>query len=103
MARGLYDSSFVEFNEEFFYKESLEKEGLGYSGAAHMIVAAFQTGPLKLEHLAMKAVLRHQIPLDDVPAEVRVKAVLDLENYVFLNLGRFAHIYIEFYSFGNFS
>ena len=76
--QGLYDLSFVEFNDSLFDKEYLEKEGLGYSEVAHMIVLAFQTGPLKLEHLAMKKVLEYQIPLDEVPKELKVKDVVGI-------------------------
>jgi len=74
-ARTLYDSNTVMYNEEFLDKDFLEEEGLRYSDAAHVIVAVFQSGPLKLEHLAMKTVLEHKIPLEDVPKELKVKAV----------------------------
>jgi len=49
-----------------------------YFEAAHRIVAVFQTGPLKLEHLALKKVLEYQIPLDEVPKEVKVKAAVGM-------------------------
>merc|ERR1719186_480779 len=61
-----------------FDKDSLEENGLGYGDAAHVIVALYQTGPLKLEHLAMKKVLEYQIPLDEVPKEVKVKAAVGM-------------------------
>jgi len=65
----LYDMDSLDF---------LEEEGFGYSDAAHRIVAACQTGPLKLEHLAMKKVLEYQIPLDEVPKEVKVRVAVGM-------------------------
>jgi len=61
-----------------FDKDFLEETGLGYSDAAHVIVSLHQTGPLKLEHLAMKKVLEYQIPLDEVPNEVKIKAAVGM-------------------------
>ena len=66
---NLYDLDSLDF---------LEEEGFGYSDAAHRIVAACQTGPLKLEHLAMKKVLEYQIPLDEVPKEVKVRVAVGM-------------------------
>jgi len=61
-----------------FDKDFLEENGLGYSDAAHVIVALYQTGPMKLQHLAMKKVLEFQIPLDEVPKEVKTKAAVGM-------------------------
>ena len=59
-------------------KEYLEDEDLSYSDAAHVIVAVFQSSPLKLEHLAMKQVLEHELPLDDLPEELQDKAEIGM-------------------------
>ena len=64
---NLYDEDSLDFPEEELYGD-----------AAHRLVAVFQTGPLKLEHLALKKVLEYQIPLDEVPKEVKVKAAVGM-------------------------
>jgi len=77
-ARKLFDSNTVMYNDSFLDKESLEDENLTYSDAAHVIVAVFQSAPLKLEQLAMKQVLVHQMPLEELPKELQTKAVIGM-------------------------
>lgn len=79
-ARTLFDTNTVMYDESFLDKEFLEAEGLTYSDAAHVIVAAFQCAPQKLEHLAMKKVLEHEIPVEDIPKELQVKAVIGMHD-----------------------
>jgi len=77
-ARKLFDANTVMYNDSFLDKESLEDENLTYSDAAHVIVAVFQSSPLKLEHLAMKQVLEHQMPLEELPKALQTKAVIGM-------------------------
>ena len=79
-ARTLFDMNTVMYDETFLDKEFLEAEGLSFSDAAHVIVAVFQSGPVKLEQLAMKTVIEHQIPMEDVPKELQAKAVIGMHD-----------------------
>ena len=78
--RTLFDMNTVMYDETFLDKEFLEAEGLSFSDAAHVIVAVFQSGPVKLEQLAMKTVIEHQIPVEDVPKELKFKAVMGMHD-----------------------
>ena len=75
-ARSLYDSNTVMYNDNFLQPESLEDFGLTYTDALHIIVAVFQSQPLKLEFLAMKKVLELDLEVkpSDLPRELQVKA-----------------------------
>jgi len=77
-ARDLFDISTVMYRNSFLDKNSLEYEDLSYSDAAHVIVAVYQSSPLKLEHLAMKKVLEHEMPLDELPEELQDKAEIGM-------------------------
>jgi len=79
-ARTLFDTNTVMYDESFLDKDFLDDEGLSYSDAAHVIVAVFQSAPLKLEHLAMKKVLEHDISLEEVPKELKTKAVIGMHD-----------------------
>eukprot|EP00092_Neocalanus_flemingeri_P002186 GFUD01002326.1.p1 GENE.GFUD01002326.1~~GFUD01002326.1.p1 ORF type:complete len:292 (-),score=86.97 GFUD01002326.1:45-920(-) len=79
-ARTRFDTNTVMYDESLLDKEFLEAEGLSFSDAAHAIVVVFQSGPQKLEYLAMKKVLEYQIPLEDVPKELQAKAVLGMHD-----------------------
>ena len=79
-ARWLYDRSFWEVNGEgILWNEEnyiMEELGLSYSDVLHMIVAVFQSQPLKMEFLAMKKVLELELEVkpSDIPRELQVKA-----------------------------
>jgi len=77
-ARTLFDANTVMYNDSFLDKDTLEDEKLSYSDAAHVIVAVFQSSPLKLEQLAMKQVLEHEMPLNELPKELQTKAVIGM-------------------------
>ena len=53
---------------------------IGFSDVAHMVAEVYQTGPKKLEEIALKAVLLkyipwYSLPLDTVPTIIQRKAV----------------------------
>ena len=68
----LYDRIFWEVNGEgILWNEEnyiMEELGLSYSDVLHMIVAVFQSQPLKMEFLAMKKVL--ELELEVKPSEL---------------------------------
>jgi len=79
-ARTLFDTNTVMYDESFLDKEFLETQGLSFSAAAHVIVAVFQSGPQKLEFLAMKKVLEYEISLIEVPKELQVKSAVGMHD-----------------------
>ena len=70
----MYDSNTVMYNDNFLQPESLEDFGLTYSDALHIIVAVFQSQPLKMEFLAMKKVLADDLELKELPQGLKLKA-----------------------------
>merc|ERR1712072_1419800 len=53
----------------------LQKDiGVTFSQAAHMILTKCSTGPNILEHIAMKAVLVNNLPLEQLPRTLQLKA-----------------------------
>jgi len=73
----------TDFNEDGDDLEKLEhceEINVGFSEVAHIIAEVHQTGPKKLEELALKALLQHYmpfdfLPLDYVPKMIKKKAV----------------------------
>eukprot|EP00092_Neocalanus_flemingeri_P024716 GFUD01026805.1.p1 GENE.GFUD01026805.1~~GFUD01026805.1.p1 ORF type:complete len:280 (-),score=75.79 GFUD01026805.1:36-875(-) len=62
-----------------------EDNNLGFSKVAHIIAEVHQTGPKKLEEIALKAVLLHHIsgdlpPADHLPKKIYKKAVNGMYN-----------------------
>jgi len=55
--------------------QDLEDVGLGFNDAAQMILALHRKGPCSLLEAALKAVALHDLPLNEVPREVRKKAL----------------------------
>ena len=94
-ARSLYDSNTVMYNDNFLQPESLEDFGLTYSDALHIIVAVFQSQPLKMEFLAMKKVLELELEVkpSDLPRELQVKAEKE-ESLAWLDQLFFANFFL---------
>jgi len=63
-----------EYTEYFVEDDMLEETGMSFADVAHMIVAIHRIGPSSLLEAAIKTVLLHHLPMQDIPKSLQKKA-----------------------------